>query len=148
MTPEQWQEVESILQAALDRPPHERSSFLDEACAGDEQMKAEVTSLIDAYHEAGDFIEQPTIAQDARVLVGDDVDRKIGLAIGPYKIIARLGAGGMGEVYLAEDARLDRLVALKILPAYFASDVNRLRRFQRAARAASACDPGGQRVLF
>jgi serine/threonine protein kinase len=138
MTPEQWQEVESVLQAALDRPPHERSSFLDEVCAGNKQMKAEATSLIDAYHEAGDFIEQPAIAQDARVLVGDDVDRKIGHGIGPYKIIERLGAGGMGEVYLAEDARLDRLVALKILPAYFASDENRLRRFQREARAASA----------
>jgi serine/threonine protein kinase len=138
MTPERWLEVEDVLQGALDRPSQERASFLDEACAGDDQLKEEATSLIDAYDEAGDFIEQPAIARDARVLVNDEIENKIGCDIGPYKIIERLGAGGMGEVYLAEDARLDRLVALKILPAYFASDDTRLRRFQREARAASA----------
>src|SRR6266498_2975871 len=137
MTPEQWQRVEDLLQRALDCPPQERTSFLDEACAGDEQLREEATSLVNAYDEAGDFIEQPALAQDARVLVGDGADQKIGCAIGPYKIIERLGAGGMGEVYLAADARLERLVALKILPTYFASDDTRLRRFQREARAAS-----------
>lgn len=138
MTPERWHEIEDVLQGALDRPPQERASFLNEACFGDEQLKDEATSLINAYDEAGDFIEQPALARDAKVLVGADIDDKIGSEVGPYKIIERLGAGGMGEVYLAEDARLDRLVALKILPAYFASDDTRLRRFQREARAASA----------
>jgi len=138
MTPERWQEIEAVLQEALDRPPLERASFLDDACAGDEELKEEANSLISAYDEAGDFIEQPAIAQDARVLVGSDQDHKIGREIGPYRIIERLGAGGMGEVYLAEDARLNRLVALKILPAYFVSDDARLRRFQSEARAASA----------
>src|SRR5256885_5544941 len=116
MTPERWQEIEAVLQGALDRPPGERDSFLDDACAGDEELKEEANSLITAYDEAGDFIEQPAIAQDARVLVGSDQDHKIGREIGPYRIIERLGAGGMGEVYLAQDARLNRLVALKILP--------------------------------
>jgi serine/threonine protein kinase len=138
MTPERWQKVEEVLQGALDRPPQDRASFLDEACAGDELLMEEATSLINAYDEAGDFIEQPAITLDARVLVGGDLDDKIGNEIGPYKILQRLGVGGMGEVYLAQDARLDRLVALKILPAYFASDDTRLRRFQREARAASA----------
>ena len=138
MTPEQWQRVEEVLQGALDRAPQERASFLDEACAGDAQLKDEATSLVNAYDEAGDFIEQPAIAQDAHIFVGNSIDHNIGRAIGHYRIIERLGMGGMGEVYLAEDARLDRLVALKILPAYFASDDTRLRRFQREARAASA----------
>lgn len=138
MTPERWQEIENVLQGALDRPAPERASFLDETCAGDELLQEEATSLLNAYDEAGDFIEQPAIATDARVLVCGDLDHRIGRDVGPYKIIERLGAGGMGEVYLAQDARLDRLVALKILPAYFASDDTRLRRFQREARAASA----------
>jgi serine/threonine protein kinase len=138
MTPERWQKVEEVLQRALDRPPPDRTSFLDEACAGDEDLRAEATSLISAYHEAGDFIEQPALAHDARLLIGNDAAQQIGREIGPYTIVERLGAGGMGEVYLAQDARLGRLVALKILPAYFASDDARLRRFQREAQAASA----------
>ncbi|HVQ39208.1 MAG TPA: serine/threonine-protein kinase [Pyrinomonadaceae bacterium] len=138
MTPERWQEIEAVLQRALDRPPPERASFIDEACADDEELKEEATSLISALDEAGDFIEEPAIVQDARVLVGAVHDENIGREIGPYRIIERLGAGGMGEVYLAQDSRLNRPVALKILPAYFASDDARLRRFQSEARAASA----------
>ncbi len=138
MTPERWKEVEDVLQRALDRPPQERASFLDQACAGDEDLKKEASSLIGAYDEAGDFIEQPAIAQDAGLLVGNDPENDIGRDVGPYTIVERLGSGGMGEVFLARDARLNRLVALKILPAYFVSDDARLRRFQREARAASA----------
>ncbi len=138
MSPERWRQVEEILQAAFDRPPQERASFLDEACAGDVDLKQETTSLIRAYDEAGDFIEQPAIAQDARVLACASLDLNIGRAVGPYKIVERLGAGGMGEVYLAQDTRLGRPVALKILPSYFVSDETRLHRFLREARAASA----------
>ena len=138
MTSERWQQVEEVLQAALDRPPHQRSSFLNKACSGDEGLRQEASSLIDAYDEAGDFIEEPAIAHDAHVLLGNNGQDNIGREIGPYQIIERLGAGGMGEVYLAEDRRLARQVALKILPPYFVSDEARLRRFQREARAASA----------
>jgi serine/threonine protein kinase len=138
MTSERWQQVEAVLQAALDRPPHERVSFLNGACSGDEGLRQEASSLIDAYDEAGDFIEEPAIAHDAHVLIGNHQQNNLGREIGPYQVVERLGAGGMGEVYLAQDRRLDREVALKILPAYFVSDEARLCRFQREARAASA----------
>jgi serine/threonine protein kinase len=138
MTPERWQQVEDVLQAALDRPPPERAAYLEEACAGDEELKDEAAQLLTAHDEAGDFMERPAIAHDARVLIGGDEDVNVGRAIGPYRIIEPLGSGGMGEVYLAQDTRLARPVALKILHSFFASDDARLRRFQREARAASA----------
>ena len=126
MTPERWQQIEEVLQAALDRPPGDRVSFLEDVCAGDSELRDEADSLIDAYEQAGDFIEEPAIAQDSHVLVGDALEDKVGCEIGPYTIVERLGGGGMSEVYLARDRRLDRLVALKILPAYFAvEDVRR-----------------------
>jgi serine/threonine protein kinase len=138
MTPERWQQVEEVLQAALDRPPVDRAAFLEQACAGDPDLQTEASSLVNAYESASEFIEEPAIAQDARVILADQSPGYIGRKIGPYEVIEQLGSGGMGEVYLAQDTRLDRLVALKILPAYFVSDDDRLRRFQREARAVSA----------
>ena len=135
MTPERWQQVEAVFQEALDRPRLERASFLDQACAGDEELFHEANTLIAAHDESGGFIEQPAMAQDAHVLLGDG---SFGRQIGPYRIVEQLGAGGMAEVYLAEDTRLNRLFALKLLPVYFASVTARLRRFQSEARAASA----------
>jgi serine/threonine protein kinase len=137
MTSEQWQKVEETLQGALDLPPQDRALFLDQMCAGDEQLKQEAASLINAHEQAGNFIEEPAIVEDAHILVGEKADDNIGRKVGAYRIITPLGSGGMGEVYLAEDLRLNRRVALKLLPPYFASDDGRLGRFQREARAAS-----------
>src|ERR1041384_6759117 len=126
MTPERWQEIEAVFQEALERPVLERASFLDQACAGDQDLKQEATTLIAAYDEAGAFIEQPAMASDAHVLLGRNPEGNLGREIGPYRLIERLGAGGMAEVFLAQDTRLNRLVALKLLPSYFASDESRL----------------------
>src|SRR5687768_5130539 len=138
MTPDRWQKVEAILQDALDRPPHERASFLDQAFSVDDDLRNETATLIAAHDDAGDFIEEPALVRDARIILGQQLGNNIGREIGAYRIVDCLGAGGMGEVYLAEDSRLDRRVALKLLPAYFASDDERLARFQREARTASA----------
>ncbi len=135
MNPERWQKVEAVFQQAIDLSPLERGPFLDNVCAGDHELRDETDSLIAAFDEAGGFMEEPAMAQDAHVLLGET---DLGREIGPYRIISQLGAGGMAEVYLAQDTRLNRLVALKLLPSYFASDEIRLRRFQSEARAASA----------
>lgn len=138
MTPERWQQVEEVLQAALDRPAPERVDFLNQACGADDELRQEAASLISAHDEAGDFIEEPALSRDANVLANALPDENIGRHIGSYRVIQRLGSGGMGEVYLAEDSRLARLVALKILPSYLVANEGRLRRFEREARAVSA----------
>src|SRR5438067_2270142 len=138
MTPERWQQVEEVLQSALDLPEAERAELLTEVCAHDVELHRETMSLIAAHDDAGDFLEQSALESDVHILVEDEELSRIGAEIGPYTIIQRLGSGGMGEVYLAEDERLGRLVALKTLPLYFVSDSERMWRFQTEARAASA----------
>jgi len=138
MTPERWQQIEEVLQTALDYPPAQRADLLAEVCRGDLELERETKSLLEAHHAAGEFLEESALERDAEVLIREEDVRRAGTRIGPYEIVERLGSGGMGEVYLARDERLARLVALKILPTYFVSDAERLRRFQTEARAASA----------
>ncbi|HZI46798.1 MAG TPA: serine/threonine-protein kinase, partial [Pyrinomonadaceae bacterium] len=138
MTPERWQKVEEIFQGALDLPETERPSALANACAGDLELQRETTSLLKAHDAAVDFLEESVLELDADVLIREGDERRAGIRIAHYEILERLGSGGMGEVYLARDERLARLVALKILPTYFVSEAERLRRFQMEARAASA----------
>ena len=138
MTPERWQRVEEVLQAVLDRPQRERASFLSEACAGDDELERETSSLVEAFDDANDFFSEPAIAQDARFIFNPDTQIDAGREIGPYQIIKRIGGGGMGEVFLAHDPRLDRRVALKVIRAWLVSDETLMRRFQSEARVASA----------
>jgi TolB-like protein/predicted Ser/Thr protein kinase len=138
LKPDRWQQVETIFQAALKREPASRAVFLDGACLDDEELRAEVESLLEAHDGVGSFINSPTVEGAAELMAEQHSDSLSGKSLGPYKVITRIGAGGMGEVYLAQDTRLGRRVALKLLPGYFARDEDRLSRFKREARAASA----------
>jgi serine/threonine protein kinase/Tol biopolymer transport system component len=136
ITPERWHRVKELFHAALERAPEERASFLSQACAGDEAMREEVESLLGAT-DADEFLNQPAYELAAGMLV-EESTLSAGQLVAHYKILASLGVGGMGEVYLAQDVRLGRSIALKILPVDFAKDERRVRRFEQEARAASA----------
>ena len=136
MIPERWQRIKSLLESALEREPHARAIFLKEACSDDPALQSEVESLIASHEQAGGFIESPAFELMAESL--GQSQSIVGSDLGPYRVTGRLGSGGMGEVYLAEDMRLGRKVALKVLLAHFTRDEERVRRFQQEARAASA----------
>ncbi len=138
MTPERYQQIGEIYHSALERGPKQRVAFLAEACAGDEELLREVESLIASNEKAGEFIQTPALEVAADLLATDQLDLLPGKSLGPYTILELLGSGGMGEVYLAQDSRLGRRVALKLLPDHFVRNEDRLRRFRQEARAASA----------
>ncbi len=150
MHSDRWKQVDSLLQAVLARPAGEREAFLRQACQGDPALEREVRSLLTSQQQAGSFLENPAMELAARAMAleqneGSPEDMQkpgggiaAGAKLGPYEILAALGAGGMGEVYRARDTRLERSVAIKILPAAFSADGERLHRFEREARLASA----------
>src|SRR5256885_13802391 len=142
MKPEHWQQLDQLFHAAVEREPEQRSAFLDEACASDEVLRKEVETLLIARENAESFIENPALEVEAEALAREQVSRGansvLGQTISHYRVIELLGAGGMGDVYLAQDMTLGRQVALKLLPTHFTEDAERLRRFEQEARAASA----------
>jgi serine/threonine protein kinase len=138
MTPDRWKLIEQLYHSALKQQPSRRSAFLQEACGGDETLRREVESLLAHQQSSEGFIEAPALEVAAKLMDEKHTVTLVGRQIGAYKILSLLGAGGMGEVYLAQDPRLDRTIALKILPTELASDPDRMRRFVREAKAASA----------
>jgi eukaryotic-like serine/threonine-protein kinase len=139
VTPEQWHRMKEVFEAALAYAPEERSAFLGQACAYDDFLRGEVSSLLSSYEQEKDFMETPAGALAAQSLEKEESAALLGQQIGHYQIIREIGRGGMGVVYLAEDINLSRRpVALKLLPTHLTTDPERLRRFEREARAASA----------
>ena len=148
MTPERWQQVNELFHSALEREPSQRAAFLNQACAGDHELRKEVESLIGSHENTGSFINAPGIGAAAQLLAEESPDLSVGQRIGHYKILSLLGSGGMGEVYLAQDSKLGRKVALKLLPASFTRDHDRVRRFEQEARAASALNHPNILTIF
>jgi eukaryotic-like serine/threonine-protein kinase len=138
MTPERLQKLQELFDAALDRAPAERASFLAEACGNDDALRRAVESLLVHHGQANSFIESPATVVAADLFADEPRASLVGRSIGRYQVLELLGAGGMGEVYLAQDTSLGRKVALKLLPARFTTEPDRLRRFEQEARTASA----------
>ena len=139
MTRERWDRLKPLFHAALEQPPDRRAAWLREACP-DETLRAEALALLTAHDSAGGFLETPAVLEADAAAEGAQ--------IGPYVIRGELGRGGMGIVYLAEDVRLGRTVALKALPAMLAGDESRRERLRREARAAAALTHPGIAVVY
>jgi serine/threonine-protein kinase len=137
MNSEHWQKVKGYFDVAVELAPHKRKPYLDESCGTDDELRSDVESLLEAFDNAESFMESPAVGEIADV-IPKTLDFESGMEFGHYEIIRLIGEGGMGDVYLAKDKKLDRQVAVKILNEQFSRDESNLQRFIQEAKAASA----------
>ncbi|HEY3841152.1 MAG TPA: serine/threonine-protein kinase [Bryobacteraceae bacterium] len=137
MKSDHWRQIEQLYHEARERVPGERDRFLHEACA-DETVRGEVESLLACEVQAEGYLETPALEVTAEALAEGRARSMLGRVLGHYQIVAFLGAGGMGEVYRARDSRIERDVAIKVLPPGVAGHPERLQLFEQEARAAGA----------
>jgi eukaryotic-like serine/threonine-protein kinase len=135
---ERWQQIKEVLHRALQVEADAQPDFLSKACGDDESLRKEVETLLATYGKAEGCLETPATDDITKLFTDNQGESLVGQSLGPYRVLSQLGVGGMGEVYLAEDIRLHRKIALKLLPPYFIADPERVPRFRREARSASA----------
>jgi eukaryotic-like serine/threonine-protein kinase len=139
MTPERWQKIEAVFHAAAELDVEARTAFVAEVCGNDLSLRHEVESLLSGRARSVGIMDATPLDRAAlRLLAAEHEGSFVGRVIGRYRVLAQLGAGGMGEVYAAEDTELGRKVALKLLPAALVGNAEQASRLQREARAASA----------
>jgi serine/threonine protein kinase len=148
MTPERYQLIGELFDQALEVAPEQRAAWLDHATRADTGLRVQVEKLLHNHVDAGEFLSRPAIDVAAALLAKNQTTSMVGTQISHYSILSLLGVGGMGEVYLAKDTRLNRSVALKILPRTVAADVPRLRRFEQEAFAVSTLNHPNILTIF
>jgi serine/threonine protein kinase len=156
LNPERWQQISRIFKSAISLDPEARNAYVAGQCGSDDSLRAEVDKLIASHQQASeqDFIGGMAAEAAAPLLIIEDEvgppQRTLsnGQHFGSYVILDPLGAGGMGEVYLARDTRLDRTVALKILPPDISGDKRRMQRFRQEAKVASSLNQPNILTVF
>src|SRR4051812_43015889 len=138
MTPERYQRVVELFEQVCDCAPERRKQLLARLCEGDDELRVEIEAMLTAGEQSSNFLETPPDDVAAGVVATKQSRSLIGEAVCEYQVIARLGSGGMGEVFLAQDTRLGRRAALKFLSEEFSVDPTRLSRFEQEARTVSA----------
>jgi hypothetical protein len=147
MNPERWQRLRELFEAAVEKGASERTAFLDKACRDDQSLRREVEALLDS-RGGSSFLEKPAYEVVPELFESETDDALIGSQLGPYTVTSRIGKGGMGIVYLAQDTRLDRPVAIKMLAAQYTSNLQQRERLKREARAAAKFSHPGIATVY